>query len=92
MQVFTPHEVEHSTQITEIEIPKSENAGSNAIPEIEDILSFIKEEGNRTTQKDIRKKFPLSEAKISLMIAELEAKGKVEKIKKGRGNIIVIKS
>jgi uncharacterized membrane protein len=28
---------------------------------------------------------------VSLMVAELEAKGKVRKIKKGRGNIIVLK-
>ena len=33
----------------------------------------------------------MSEAKISLMIAELEHKGLVEKIKKGRGNIVVLK-
>jgi uncharacterized membrane protein len=56
------------------------------------VLKIIKEEGGRTTQKDIRKKIPLSEAKVSLMISELEAKGKIEKIKKGRGNIIILKS
>jgi len=55
------------------------------------IIHFIKEEDGRTTQKDIRKKIPLSEAKISLVIAELEHKGVIEKIKKGRGNIIVLK-
>jgi uncharacterized membrane protein len=57
----------------------------------EKVLAIIKEEGGRTTQKDIRKKIPLSEAKVSLMISELEAKGKIQKIKKGRGNIIVVK-
>lgn len=55
------------------------------------IIKIIKEEGGRATQKDIRKKIPLSEAKISLMIAELEHKGIIEKIKKGRGNIIILK-
>lgn len=55
------------------------------------VLEFIKKEEGRTTQKDIRKKFPLSEAKISLVIAELEHKGKIQKIKKGRGNIIILK-
>ncbi len=59
--------------------------------DLEGVLSAIKEEGGRTTQKDIRKKIPLSEAKISLMISELEAKGKLQKIKKGRGNIIILK-
>ncbi len=33
----------------------------------------------------------LSEAKISLILTELEHKGKVEKIKKGRGNVILLK-
>jgi uncharacterized membrane protein len=42
-----------------------------------------------TTQKDVRQAFPLlSEAKISLIISELEHDGRVRKIKKGRGNII----
>lgn len=56
-----------------------------------DIVDFIKKEGGRVTQKDIREKFPLSEAKISLMISELEHRGVIEKIKKGRGNIIILK-
>jgi uncharacterized membrane protein len=54
------------------------------------VLDFIKQEG-RTTQKEIRRKFPSSEAKISLIISELEHKGIIKKIKKGRGNIIVLK-
>jgi len=54
-------------------------------------LEFIKKQGGRVTQKDIRKNFPMSEAKISLVITELEHKGKVEKIKKGRSNIIILK-
>ena len=59
--------------------------------DINDIIDIIKKEGGRTTQKEIRKHFPLSEAKISLMIAELEHKGIIQKIKKGRGNIILLK-
>jgi len=54
------------------------------------LLGIIKKEGGRTTQKDIRKEIPLSEAKISLMITELETKGLVKRIKKGRGNIIIL--
>lgn len=70
----------------ELDIEKqNENEG------IEQVVKIIKQEGGRTTQKDIRKQIPLSEAKISLMIAELEHKGIVEKIKKGRGNIIILK-
>jgi uncharacterized membrane protein len=56
----------------------------------DNILNMIKEH-KRITQKEIRKEVPLSEAKISLIISELEHKGKIEKIKKGRGNILVLK-
>jgi len=58
--------------------------------DLKELIAFIKKEGGRTTQKDIRRNFPQSEAKISLMIAELEHKGKIKKIKKGRGNIITL--
>jgi len=58
--------------------------------ELENVLDFIKKNGGRVTQKDIRKQFPSSEAKISLIITELESKKLVRKIKKGRGNVIVL--
>lgn len=57
----------------------------------EHLLSILRQEGGRITQKDLRKHFALSEAKISLMVSSLENKGKVQKIKKGRGNIIILK-
>ena len=64
-------------QIQEDELPKK-------------IIKFIKEQGGRTTQKDIRKEFQsLSEAKVSLAVTELEHRKQIQKIKKGRGNIIV---
>ena len=59
--------------------------------DLNQLIKIIKNEGGRTTQKDIRKQIPLSEAKISLMLAELEHKGVIEKIKKGRGKIIILK-
>ena len=59
--------------------------------DLKKVVDFIKKEHNRTTQKEIRKAFPQSEAKISLIIAELEEKGIIQKIKKGRGNIIILK-
>lgn len=64
---------------------------SNEDEYLNQVLKIVSQEGGRTTQKDIRKQIPLSEAKISLMIAELEHKGVIEKIKKGRGNIIILK-
>lgn len=59
--------------------------------ELEKMLAFIKKEKGRVTQRDLRNEFPLSEAKISLMITDLERHGKVQKIKKGRGNVILLK-
>ncbi len=61
---------------------------SDEYDEIADLLAFIRK-NRRVTQKDIRKEFPLSEAKISLMITDLESQGRIRKIKRGRGNIIV---
>ena len=58
--------------------------------ELENVLSIIKSESGRITQKELRKKLNLSEAKVSLMVAELESLGNVKKIKQGRGNIIVL--
>jgi len=55
-----------------------------------EVLSLIKKR-KRLTQKEIRCEVPMSEAKISLVLAELEDKGVIRKIKKGRGNIIVLK-
>jgi len=57
--------------------------------ELQKVMELIEKEGGRITQKDIRKNFPYSEAKISLMIDDLEAKGLVKKVKKGRGNLII---
>lgn len=80
-----------------LKIRKHRNADSyiqeikNESQDLEQIIKIIKKEGGRATQKDIRKQIPLSEAKISLMIAELEHKGVIDKIKKGRGNIIILK-
>ncbi|HLD04585.1 MAG TPA: hypothetical protein VJG90_02590 [Candidatus Nanoarchaeia archaeon] len=59
--------------------------------ELHAFLTFIEQQGGRTTQKNIRKQFNYSEAKISLMLDELEAKRMIQRIKKGRGNIIVKK-
>lgn len=59
---------------------------------LDKVIEVIKKEGGRATQKEIRKQIPVSEAKISLMIAELEHKGIIKKIKRGRGNIIVLEN
>jgi len=53
------------------------------------IIKFIETQGNRSTQKDIRKVLPYSEAKISLLLDDLESKNLSKRVKKGRGNIII---
>ena len=54
------------------------------------VLEVIKKNDGRITQKEIRKQLSLSEAKISLVISQLESEKKIKKIKKGRGNIIIL--
>jgi len=59
--------------------------------DLREILEILKSEGGRITQKELRRRLGYSEAKMSLIIADLERRGLVEKIKKGRGNIIFLK-
>jgi uncharacterized membrane protein len=59
---------------------------------IEKALDIIKKHDGRISQKDLRKEMLyLSEAKVSLIVTELEHKGMVEKVKKGRGNVLIVK-
>ncbi len=85
---FKRGETEIKKEVTEL---KQEVKKKEVDPELSKIVEAIKNSGGRTTQKELRKQFPSSEAKISLMITELEKKGIIEKIKKGRGNILVLK-
>ena len=57
--------------------------------ELKKVVSVLKKNGGRMTQKDIRQEFPLSEGKVSLMITELESMGVVKRIKSGRTNVVV---
>ncbi len=62
------------------------------LPEdLKEVVEIIRKEGGRITQKELRKRLGYSEAKVSLMIADLERRGIVEKVRKGRGNIIFLK-
>ncbi|MGM5483965.1 MAG: helix-turn-helix transcriptional regulator [Nanobdellota archaeon] len=54
------------------------------------IISFLKE-NDKITQKDIRRKIPLSESKISSTLSQLTKDGIIEKYKKGRVNYILLK-
>ncbi|MCX8195212.1 MAG: hypothetical protein N3G22_03870 [Candidatus Micrarchaeota archaeon] len=57
-------------------------------PEQREAIEIIEKSGGAITQKELRKKLPYSEAKVSLLLTELEQEGIVKRFKRGRGNII----
>lgn len=68
-----------------------EPVDTNSLPDdLQKVFDVVKDNGGRITQKDLRNRLIYSEAKISLMISDLEERGYVEKFKKGRGNIVRI--
>ena len=76
---------------TPTDIPAAAQPETSTKKELDDLVAIVKKLGGRTTQKELRKEVPYSEAKVSLMLTELEHKGVVEKIKRGRANIIILK-
>nr|QNO43791.1 hypothetical protein BPLLOOKG_00017 [Methanosarcinales archaeon ANME-2c ERB4]QNO50599.1 hypothetical protein EGELPFMD_00019 [Methanosarcinales archaeon ANME-2c ERB4] len=72
---------------------KSRVSDESDLPsDLKDVLRVIRDGGGRITQKELRARLKYSEAKVSLMITDLEARGMVKKVKKGRGNVIILKS
>jgi len=64
---------------------------NRTLPEdLQEIVDIIRTNGGRITQKDLRTRLRYSEAKVSLMVADLENRGCIEKFRKGRGNVIII--
>lgn len=59
-------------------------------PDCRDVLTIMEKNGGRITQLELRKLLPYSEAKVSLIVSDLENRGIVKKIKKGRGNILIL--
>src|SRR3989344_4249785 len=60
--------------------------------DVAEVVGILGRYGGRMTQKELREKMPqYGEAKISLIVAELEAEGKIKKFRKGRGNVLVLK-
>jgi uncharacterized membrane protein len=68
-----------TAQVKVVEIPE----------DLKKVLDIIVKEG-RITQTELRTKLPYSEAKVSLLVADLEDRGLIRKIKKGRGNILIL--
>ncbi|NOR85966.1 hypothetical protein GQ473_07700 [archaeon] len=75
----------HATKKIIIETTKNKELPN----ELKQIISILKKNSGRMTQKQIRKEFPFSEAKVSLMITELEELGIIKRIKTGRTNVII---
>lgn len=60
------------------------------LPEdLREMYELILKKGGRVTQKELRKEVRYGEAKVSLMLDDLEDRGLIKKIKKGRANIII---
>ncbi|MHC1566853.1 MAG: helix-turn-helix transcriptional regulator [Candidatus Syntropharchaeia archaeon] len=82
---------EEIMDIPDVEKRVKEVVDYGELPEdLKEVISIIQQNGGRITQKELRKKLSLSEAKISLMITDLENRGLVTKIKKERGNVIIL--
>ncbi|WP_445475478.1 DUF7343 domain-containing protein [Methanococcoides methylutens] len=81
---------DHVTYQSEV-VAEPEEEKEEFPSDLQEVLDIIMANGGRITQKDLRSKIKYSEGKVSLMLSELEAKGYVEKFRKGRGNVIILK-
>lgn len=59
--------------------------------DLQEIMDIIRGQGGKITQKDLRSKLRYSEGKVSLMLADLERRELIEKFKRGRGNVVIIR-
>lgn len=80
------HEKEPNKSSSEVK----EHSKLNLPEDLKELLEMVRASGNRITQRELRKKSPYSESKVSLMLSDLEERGLIEKFKRGRGNIIRI--
>ena len=58
--------------------------------ELREVLEIVRGHNGRITQKDLRSRLNYSEVKVSLILSELEKRGLIKKLKKGRENIVVL--
>ncbi|ADE36096.1 Uncharacterized membrane-associated protein/domain protein [Methanohalophilus mahii DSM 5219] len=91
-EIEQAHELEKAGEKSHTSRPKEAETKEEELPaDLKEILAIIQKAGGRITQKDLRQKLNCSEAKTSLMIADLQRRGLIDKFKKGRGNILVLK-
>lgn len=79
--------IPHAHEIMNAPIPTDE---INLDQYAHEIMGHLKRGGNRLTQKELREMVNIGEAKVSLVVSELESYGLIKKIKRGRGNILVL--
>lgn len=80
----------HENEPNKSNLEIKEHSKLNLPEDLKELLEMIRASGNRITQRELRKKSPYSESKVSLMLSDLEERGLIEKFKRGRGNIIRI--
>ncbi len=81
-------EVEVADEIKELQ-PVVKKERKDLPDDLKDLNAMILRKGGRVTQKELRAEMKCSEAKVSLMLDDLEDRGYIKKIKKGRSNIII---
>jgi len=86
--IFRPDPLPESH--TELPSNSLSDIPSNIPSDLQEVISIIRGEGGRITQKELRARLRYSEAKVSLMITDLEDRRIVKKVKKGRGNVIIL--
>lgn len=85
---MVPPEEQEEEASTPVTVPPASMAGLS--DDLKQMVIIIEKNGGRITQLDLRKSLPYSEAKVSLMITDLESRGILRKVKKGRGNVIIL--
>jgi uncharacterized membrane protein len=89
--VGPPEEKMHAEQPPQPPQPPQPSVRDLLLPEdCRQVLSIIEKNDGRISQLDLRKMLPYSEAKVSLIVSDLESRGLVKKIKKGRGNVLIL--
>lgn len=73
-------------------IPESSEKQVPLRPELDSdakmVLSTLDSSEGRSTQKELRESLNFSDAKMSLILSELESSGYIKRFKRGRGNVI----
>lgn len=60
--------------------------------DLQNVMEIIRDQNGQIAQKDLRTRLRCSDAKVSLMLVDLEKRELIEKFKRGRGNVVILKS